>query len=162
MNALDSPWTLPGSVAATRPYVLQTGHEVQLWCPGPAETHLRGWYDPAAALCGAVRATSIWRLHLEDCEFVGRVHPRGEPTLWLYRHARAGGEILVDIAGQAWLPHDDRRRKLGYRFEPIPARSAAFRLGLHLLDDDDASDPGVQSEPWDGADIATVLPFRRR
>lgn len=168
VRVIQSPWTLPHAAASTHPFQLRSGHTVQLWCPASCDPHLWAWYEPAAALCRSIRSESEWQLRLEDCHFVGRVQASGAPALWLYRHGPGDGEVLVDLHGQPYVPRDDRRRKFGYRFEPITARRAAIELGLHAIDE---AHP-TSEERWPAAVVdavasggqrgGTVIPFRRR
>jgi hypothetical protein len=168
MELAESPWTLPPGAVTTQPYELRAGFTAQLWRPSAGEPHLPAWYEPLAALCRRTGTGSIWRPFLEDCRFVGRVEPKGGPVLWLYVHEGSGGEVLVDIDGVAHLPRADRRRKLGYRFEAVTSRAAAFQLGLHRLGDGFSARTPTRVVSWHpepteehGAG-ARVLAFRRR
>jgi hypothetical protein len=124
---------------------------VHAWCPAPAEPHRLGWYEPAAALGQALRAAVGAHLPLDDLRFLGRIDRTRGPALWAYERPGLARMVLVDLGG---VPHhavDDRRRREGHRFEPIPLTVATELLGL-------AEGPAV---PTSGG-LGVVLPFRRR
>ena len=146
MELAESPWTLPVAAVTTRPHRLRGGCTVQLWQPADGETHLAAWYLPLAALCRDLWPGAGDEL-VQRSWFLGRVEHRDGPVLWLYVHQPSGVEVLVDVDGVAHAPVADRRRRAGFRFDPLTPRRAV--LALPALD------------PADG-DGARVLPLRRR
>jgi hypothetical protein len=128
-GTLDSPWHLAHGVRATVPHRLASGLVVQLWRSGP-EPHRHGWYEPAALLCHRVRGSAgSADIDLDSLVFVGRIDVRPGGALFLYRHRRTGGELLVDANGTPHRAVRDARRRAGVRFEVQSAVDAVALLG---------------------------------
>jgi hypothetical protein len=105
------------------------------------------------------RGTSL-RLHVEEFSFIGSVPPeRSTPQLWIYRHdptSRRGFDpLVVDSDGQVWIPHVDRRRKVGFRWVRASDFTAIRRAGAGQSDADSFDVRDVRSSesyecaPWD-------------
>lgn len=174
-STLDSPWHLADGVRATVPHRLASGLVVQLWRSGP-EPHLHGWYEPAALLCHRVRGSaSSADIDLDSLAFRGRIDVRPGGAIFLYRHRRTGGELLVDANGTPHRAVPDARRRAGVRFDvqsgidavavlgrpahPAGAARGATRPPADLAGSARPTARGVARPP---ADLAIVLQFRPR
>jgi hypothetical protein len=102
-----------------------------------------------------------WLLLLDEFDFVGLANasaPNAAGDIHVYQHCFAA-EVYVDPAGRPFAVHSDRRRKLGFRFEPTSPRSAVWACGLphfpeaptleprRLPDDDDLFDEVDDDDP---------------
>ncbi len=75
------------------------------------------------------------KIQVEDFDHIGCIDASGAvPPLWLYFHHRGGDagrrDLVVDAAGQTWWPKADRRRKAGFRWEPIGDLHALLLAGV--------------------------------
>ncbi len=132
---------------------------IELWRPTPREPRLEDWWHPFAEFSRQVRTQDYyWLLHMEDFHVVGRTDPiPGAPSLWVYHHDDAGGELFVDDDGAPYGLKLDRRRRFGYRFEPVDVRTAVWRTGWPQLECSRRAPRDAQADE----DDRTVVPLWR-
>ena len=112
---------------------------MDVWTPPDGEPQLLDWWLPLILLGRAAREDQFpWPVYPEEFELGMRVDRKPRPSVWVYRHLRSGGELLVDSEGQP------------YRFIPTPNgwsvgqfRTCELRRALWA-----AGLPGVVEPVW--------------
>lgn len=104
---------------------------MRFWTPEPDAPHLLDWWVPLVrAARRALDHEVHWLILVDEWELAGRVPRQGRPDVWVYRHRRSGGELLVDDTGQAYRFIVHSSGPSPGRFEEMEIRNAVWRAGL--------------------------------
>lgn len=136
---------------------------MELWYPPTDQPHRLEWWRPLILAGERAREAEIpWPIHLDDVILVGRVDRASRPSIWVYRHARTGGELYLDPAGQAYRYILTPQARSHGRFATCSPHVA---LGLARLPEPAAAEPVPSPSQagrrrrhlrlvWDGAHLA--------
>lgn len=104
---------------------------MDLWYPPKDRPHLFEWWRPLILASRAARLEQFpWPVNIDEMVLVGRIDRSSRPSIWVYRHPEALGELYVDRTGQAYkFTRTPRARSYG-RFTPCGIRTALWRSGL--------------------------------
>lgn len=104
---------------------------MELWYPPKDRPHLFEWWRPLILASRAARLDQFpWPVNIDEMILVGRIDRGSRPSIWVYRHPEARGELYVDRTGQTYKFTRTPRAKSYGRFTPCEVRHALWRAGM--------------------------------